>query len=107
MKQGLLKKIAAGLMVVGIAAYAMANLTACNIPLKTSGAEYRYVVTEENGENVLHEVECVKGYEDNDTLHLETECCKNSIGTSSNKAVLYKNKPEEKAYDRVCEHCAE
>lgn len=60
-----------------------------------------YVVTEENGQHILHSVEAWSDSE-SDSVQITTKCCNNYIWTSSNKAVMYTNKPAEHTYDIVC-----
>ena len=102
LKKGFLKKAFTSVLVTGFIAYSMASFTACNYDLGDwTKLRFDYVVVEENGKNVLHEVEKWSDSE-SDSLTVTTSCCDNYIWTSSNKAVLYKNKPDARAYDVAC-----
>lgn len=60
-----------------------------------------YVVVDENDTHVLHKVDSWSDSE-SDSLTFKTSCCDNYVWTSANNSVLYKNKPAEHTYDKVC-----
>lgn len=60
----------------------------------TSGSNtFNYVLTNEAGKYLLHEVAKWKDSSDSDALGVTTKCCHNQFWTSYNAAVLYTNKP--------------
>ncbi len=62
---------------------------------------FKYVVVEENGHNVLHQIGTWADSE-SESATFTTKCCDNYIWASANNAVFYQNKPSEYAYDFEC-----
>lgn len=83
----------------------MATLTACNRNCmdgcSSSTLTFKYIVIEENGHSVRHEVKSWSDSE-SDGLTVTTSCCDNYIWTSANKANIYRDEPPAYAYDLVC-----
>ena len=98
------KNVAAGLLAAAVATTAAFGLAGCgNYDLMDMHYELYYAVIEENGHQVLHQIEKWADSE-SESVTISTRCCGNYIWTSANRSVLYKSKPSEDAYDYECGH---
>ncbi len=104
---GVKKQIATALAASVLCATALVGLSGCgNRDIFDMNYNLNYVVIEENGQSVLHQISSWSDSE-SDSVTFHTSCCENYIWTSANKAVLYENKPDQEMYDFECSHVHE
>lgn len=96
------KAIALGLLASSIVATSTVALTGCgNMNIVDLNFTMNYIVVEENNINVLHKI---TKWTDSESESVSFSCpdCGNYVWTSSNTAVVYKNKPPKYAYQYEC-----